>query len=646
MPLKIQPKAAVPGGKSGWKRYGALGTVCALVIGVYAYTVCSGSMESSTPNAADTYYNLLVQGFRGGHLSLKKDVPPGLTHLTDPYDPTANGPYRSTSYGLHDMSYYKGRLYLYFGITPVLILFWPFVVLTGHYLFHRQAAVIFCTIGFLASVGVLHSLWRRYFAKVSVWVVASGALALGLATGVPLLLSGVEVYQVPISCGYMLTTLALAAIWRALHEPDRSCRWLAAASVAYGLAVGARPSLLFGAVILLVPVVQAWRGRQRIWGPLMAATGPIMLIGLGLMLYNVQRFDNPFELGQHYQLSACRVPERFFSLHYLLFNFRIYFLEPVSWRARFPFVNEITPPPSPPGHLGVERGFGILPNIPLACLALAVPLVWPRWSSEADKSLRWFVTAVALFIGICALTLGFFCAAYFRYEVDFLPALILLAMVGILGLERALANQPARRQAVRWGWCILLGFSVAFNLLECCLALAFTHNAVGFTLSQTGKIQEAIGLYEQALRTEPEYAEAHYNLGFALGEEGKFQDAIGHYEQALRIKPDYVQAQNSLAWILATNNDDRLRNPAKAVQLAERACDWTQRRYPELLDTLAAAYAANDRFADAIRIAQQALGLAQAAGQKSMARGIQNRLELYKVGHPYYENTVAIEPAK
>jgi hypothetical protein len=31
--------------------------------------------------------------------------------------------------------------------------------------------------------------------------------------------------------------------------------------VAYGLAVGARPSLLFGAVILLVPVVQAWRER-------------------------------------------------------------------------------------------------------------------------------------------------------------------------------------------------------------------------------------------------------------------------------------------------------------------------------------------------------------------------------------------------
>ena len=95
-------------------------------------------------------------------------------------------------------------------------------------------------------------------------MVAACALALGLATGVPVLLPRSDVYEVAISCGYMLTMLALGAIWCALHETERRWRWLAAASVAYGLAVGARPSLLFGAIILLVPVAQAWRERRRI----------------------------------------------------------------------------------------------------------------------------------------------------------------------------------------------------------------------------------------------------------------------------------------------------------------------------------------------------------------------------------------------
>ncbi len=119
-----------------------------------------------------------------------------------------------------------------------------------------------------------------------------------------MLLSQSDVWEVPISCGYMLTMLALGAVWCALHEPERRYRWLVAASVAYGLAVGARPSLLFGAVILLTPVAQARREGRQMGAPVLAATIPILLIGLGLMLYNALRFGNPFEFGWHYQLHA------------------------------------------------------------------------------------------------------------------------------------------------------------------------------------------------------------------------------------------------------------------------------------------------------------------------------------------------------
>ncbi len=351
--------------------------VCALVIGVYAYMAQSRVLESLSPNPSGCYYNLLVEGFRAGQLSLKKEVPPAFTRLADPYDPTANARFRLGSDSLHDLSYYKGKLYLYFGVTPALILFWPFVALTGEYLFERQAVVIFCAIGFLASVGLLRALWHRYFAEVSAKVMAACALALGLASGVPLLLPRSAYNEVAISCGYMLTMLTLWAIWHALHASERKWQCLAAASLAYGLAVGARPSLLFGAVILLAPVVQAWRERRQVWPMLAAATVPITLIGLGLMLYNMRRFDSPLEFGIRYQLAGERqVTRQFFNLHYLWFNFRVYFLEPARWSARFPFVHQNVVPPLPAGYGHAESSFGVLTNIPLVWLALAVPLAW------------------------------------------------------------------------------------------------------------------------------------------------------------------------------------------------------------------------------------------------------------------------------
>ena len=90
--------------------------------------------------------------------------------------------------------------------------------------------------------------------------------------------------------------------------------------------------------------------------------------------------------------------------------------------------------------MAVEGPFGILTNIPLVWLALAVPLAWRSRPGQAGSILRWFVMAVALLFGICALTIGTFFSASLRYEVDFLPALVLLAVVGILGLERVLAR--------------------------------------------------------------------------------------------------------------------------------------------------------------------------------------------------------------
>ena len=63
-------------------------------------------------------------------------------------------------------------------------------------------------------------------------------------------------------------------------------------------------------------------------------------------------------------------------------------------------------------------------------------------------------------------------------------------------------------------------------------------------------LDEAIAQYTEALRLDPNFAEAHNNLGVALRDRGKLDRAIAHYQQALRLNPDFAAAHYNLGIVL------------------------------------------------------------------------------------------------
>jgi Flp pilus assembly protein TadD len=153
-------------------------------------------------------------------------------------------------------------------------------------------------------------------------------------------------------------------------------------------------------------------------------------------------------------------------------------------------------------------------------------------------------------------------------------------------------------------------------------------------LYMQGKIDDAITYWLEAVKQKPDWAEVQNSLGMAFYRQGKNEEAISHWAEAIRLKPDWPEPYNNLAWLLATAQDEKLRNSSEAIRLAERACELTDYSRPGILDTLAAAYASARRFADAVETAEKAKELAAASGQEKLADDIEKHIELYKLDRP------------
>jgi protein O-mannosyl-transferase len=166
---------------------------------------------------------------------------------------------------------------------------------------------------------------------------------------------------------------------------------------------------------------------------------------------------------------------------------------------------------------------------------------------------------------------------------------------------------------------------------------ANAHGNLANVLVGQGKLDEAIGEYQRTLELEPNSAQAHYKLGLGLQTQRNFQAAINEYRKTLNLDPRHLPARLGLAWLLATSPEEGLRDGGKAVTLAETAKAFAAIESPQLLDTLAAAYAEAGRFDKAVETAKRALNLSATQNNQPLTDTIQSRLTLYEAHAPYHE---------
>jgi len=163
------------------------------------------------------------------------------------------------------------------------------------------------------------------------------------------------------------------------------------------------------------------------------------------------------------------------------------------------------------------------------------------------------------------------------------------------------------------------------------------HWGAAVLLDRLGRREEAVGDFGEAARLRPDAPPVRYAHAKALLAAGRHAEAVDELRAAVRLAPSWPPAVILLAWTLATSSDASLRAPDEAVAVAERGLAGPGAGDPDMLDALAAAYAAAGRFEDAVETATGAAAAARAAGRDDLASEIEERRALYAQRQAYIE---------
>jgi len=153
-------------------------------------------------------------------------------------------------------------------------------------------------------------------------------------------------------------------------------------------------------------------------------------------------------------------------------------------------------------------------------------------------------------------------------------------------------------------------------------------------LSALDRQDEALAALERALESAPCSVDARVEAATLLEQRGEHADQIRVLREGIENCPQSPKLLNNYAYRLATEPDDTLRDGDEAVRAARRAVEASGEKVPEILDTLAAAYAEQGDFEQAVSWAQRAVSLARSQGRPELESMLRANLERFQRGHP------------
>lgn len=432
------------------------------IVAFYQIANLNPFFAEPTRHYYDQYHELTESLLEGHTYLVQHEVSDNLKNMDNPYDLqerystlTKDNGGKAWDYEW-DHAYFDGKVYVYFGIAPVIFLYIPFYLLTGktHHLPDNMAIFIIGACLVLAVMFLLYQIIKKWFKKTPLALYLIMSCLFINSCGIVYALQRPDLYSVPVTMSVLFGVLGIGFWIGALRDSGDgfsnekiSVPYLTLGSICVACTSGCRPQTL---CIILLGIILYWgavfkdrtlfskQGKKAT----MALCIPFIVIAAGIMTYNAVRFGSPFDYGANYNLTNNDMRYRGFNFDRIFSAIHYYFFAPVVVQGGFPFVNRTPIELAYQGKTIAESMFGAFP---------ANPILWVNFTAFglknkfSDKRLFTFVmTALALAV-VLAVLAAQVAAIYLRYLTDFSWLLLLAASIVVFLLYSLINNDALKR---------------------------------------------------------------------------------------------------------------------------------------------------------------------------------------------------------
>lgn len=389
-------------------------------------------------NAVESYNPYIQQfdAFMKGQLHFDVEPTAELLALENPYNPDM----RNGIYYLYDRAFFEGKYYSYFGIAPIILIYFPFYLITRGLPVDSTVTLI------LSLVTAIHLPlavveWAKLRNRnIRPWLTAvCGAGAFFASSALIIQRGFTPFYYIASLSGMAFVSVFAFWLFKALgaKETKKRILYFTFSGLGFALAFLSRVNSVISPAIMIAVFVLIYSARKikekeiiSLFAEMSALALPVIGAAGFFLYYNYARFGNPLQFGADYQLTIADASLYELGAEGIIPSIIHYFLQPFGLLEEFPYIGFDYLRLSDYGrYVYIDSNFGIFALPFMFALLFSVFIFKNSKASKEGKALlasgiiSLFVTAFANFC------LG---GVIFRYTSDislvaaFLSAVILM----------------------------------------------------------------------------------------------------------------------------------------------------------------------------------------------------------------------------